>query len=133
MPACCNALNADRWAAFISFPIRLDSIGDTNSFKAGSSSTESTTVLAFSFTPKLPEGPAKLWTQGLEAFDKSFIKEQVDLNNIPTIKNGIIIIQNKMHSAEVAEAAKREASKYAEDGGGQEFYNKALDILGVNK
>lgn len=85
------------------------------------------------YHPARCEGPAKLWTQGLEAFDKSFIKEQVDLNNIPTIKNGIIIIQNKMHSTEVAEAAKKEASKYAEDGGGQEFYNKALDILGVNK
>ena len=38
-----------------------------------------------------------------------------------------------MHSTEVADAAKAEASKYAEDGGGQALYEKALEILGIDK
>ena len=38
-----------------------------------------------------------------------------------------------MHSAEIADAAKAEASQYADDGGGQALYEKALEILGVDK
>ena len=35
--------------------------------------------------------------------------------------------------AEIADAAKIEASQYADDGGGQALYEKALEILGVDK
>lgn len=83
------------------------------------------------YYPAKCEGPTKLWQQGLELVSKQFVKDEIDLNGIPTIKNGIAIIQNKMHSAEVADAAKNEASQYAEDGGGQELYSKALNILGI--
>lgn len=83
------------------------------------------------YYPAKCEGPTKLWKQGLELVSKQFVKDEVDLNGIPTIKNGIAIIQNKIHSAKIADAVKNEASQYAEDGGGQELYNKALDILGI--
>ena len=40
MFAALSALQEQRMAAFISLPIRLDSMGDTNSFSAASSSVE---------------------------------------------------------------------------------------------
>lgn len=85
------------------------------------------------YYPAKCKGPTKLWQQGLTAYSKKYIAEQIDLNGIISINNGIAIIQHKMHSAEVADTVKTKASQYAEDGGGQALYNKALDILGVNK
>ena len=55
------------------------------------------------------------------------------MSDIPTIQNGIYIIQNRMHSAEISDAAKAKANQYANDGGGQALYEKALEILGVDK
>ena len=85
------------------------------------------------YHPARCEGPAYWWNKGMQAFAKKFIPEDLDLNNIPTIKNGITVIQKRMHSAEIADAAKIEASQYADDGGGQALYEKALEILGIDK
>lgn len=85
------------------------------------------------YHPARCEGPAYWWNKGMQAFAKKFVPEDLDLNNIPTIKNGITVIQKRMHSAEIADAAKTEASQYADDGGGQALYEKALEILGVDK
>lgn len=85
------------------------------------------------YHPARCEGPAYWWNKGMQIFAKKFIPEDLDLNNIPTIKNGITVIQKRMHSAEIADAAKIEASQYADDGGGQALYEKALEILGIDK
>ena len=85
------------------------------------------------YHPARCEGPAYWWNKGMQAFAKRFVPEELNLNNLPTIQNGITIIQKRMHSTEVADAAKAEASKYADDGGGQALYEKALEILGVDK
>lgn len=85
------------------------------------------------YHPARCEGPTYWWNKGMQAFAKKFIPEDLDLNNIPTIKNGITVIQKRMHSAEIADAAKIEASQYADDGGGQALYEKALEILGIDK
>lgn len=85
------------------------------------------------YHPARCEGPAYWWNKGMQAFAKKFVPEDLDLNNIPTIKNGITVIQKRMHSSEIADAAKIEASQYADDGGGQAFYEKALEILGIDK
>ena len=85
------------------------------------------------YHPARCESPAYWWNKGMQAFAKKFIPEDLDLNNIPTIKNGITVIQKRMHSAEIADAAKIEANQYADDGGGQALYEKALEILGVDK
>ena len=85
------------------------------------------------YHPTRCEGPTYWWNKGMQAFAKKFIPEDLDLNNISTIKNGITIIQKRMHSAEIADTAKIEASQYADDGGGQTLYEKALEILGVDK
>lgn len=85
------------------------------------------------YHPARCEEPAYWWNKGIQEFAKLYVPNNLDLNNIPTIQNGIHIIQNRMHSTEVADAAKAEAGKYAEDGGGQALYEKALEILGVDK
>ena len=85
------------------------------------------------YHPARCEGPTYWWNRGMQEFAKKYVPDNLDLNNIPTIQNGINIIQNRIHSAEIADAAKAEASQYAEDGGGQDLYEKALNILGVNK
>ena len=85
------------------------------------------------YYPARCEGPAYWWNKGMQAFAKRYVPEELNLNNLPTIQNGITIIQKRMHSTEVADAAKAEASKYADDGGGQALYEKALEILGVDK
>ena len=85
------------------------------------------------YHPARCEGPAYWWNKGVQEFAKLYVPNNLDLNNIPTIQNGIHIIQNRMLSTEVADAAKAEASQYAEDGGGQALYEKALEILGIDK
>ena len=85
------------------------------------------------YHPARCEGPAYWGNKGMQAFAKRFVPEELNLNNLPTIQNGIAIIQKRMHSAEIADAAKAEASQYADDGGGQALYEKALEILGVVK
>ena len=85
------------------------------------------------YHPAKCEKPAYWWNRGIQAFAKKFVPEVLDLNNLPTIQNGITIIQKRMHSTEVAEAAKAEANKYANDGGGQALYEQALEILGIGQ
>ena len=85
------------------------------------------------YHPAKCTGPAYWWNRGMQTFAKRFVPEDLNLNNLPTIQNGITIIQKRIHSAEVANAAKAEASQYVDDGGGQALYEKALEILGVDK
>lgn len=85
------------------------------------------------YHPARCEGPAYWWNKGMQLVGKKFIPEELDLNNNSTIQNGITIIQKKIHSPEVAEIAKAEASKWAEDGGGRKLFEDSLNILGVNK
>lgn len=85
------------------------------------------------YHPARCERPTYWWNRGIQEFTKKYVPDNLDLNDILTIQNGIHIIQNRMHSAEIAEAAKAKASQYADDGGGQALYEKALNILGVNK
>ena len=68
----------------------------------------------------------------MQAFAKKFVSEELDLNNLTTIQNGITIIQKRMHSVEIADAAKAKANQYANDGGGQALYEKSLEILGID-
>ncbi|MCF0130955.1 MAG: hypothetical protein HUJ71_04470, partial [Pseudobutyrivibrio sp.] len=75
--------------------------------------------------------PSRMWGNGLDEFGRKFVPDDLDLNNITTIKNGLKIIQKKMHSLEVKEAAKREASQSSDGSGGEELYNKSLEILGI--
>lgn len=69
------------------------------------------------------------WNNGVQSFAKQYIPEDLDLNNISNIQNGIAIIQKKMHSSEIADAVKKEASKWADAGEGQTLYEKSLKIL----
>lgn len=84
------------------------------------------------YHPARCESPTYWWNKGTQAFAKKLIPEDLDLNNIPTIKNGITIIQKRMHSAEIADAAKAKANQYASDEGGQALYEKSLKILGID-
>lgn len=85
------------------------------------------------YHPARCESPAYWWNKGMQAFAKKLIPEDLDLNDIPTIKNGITIIQKRIHSVEIADAAKAKANQYANDGGGQALYEKSLEILGIDK
>lgn len=85
------------------------------------------------YYPARCTGPSKLWSEGLESFARKYLPEQLDLNGVLTITNGIQIIQNKIHSSEVSNRVTNQASKYAEEGKGKENYEKALDILNVQK
>lgn len=76
------------------------------------------------------EGPAFWWNKGLQLFGNKYVAGKVDLNHSVAIQNGVTIIQKRMHSADIAEAASDEASKYADEGNGREMYEKALSILG---
>ena len=84
------------------------------------------------YHPARCESPAYWWNRGMQVFAKKFIPEDLDLNNLPTIQNGITIIQKRMHSVEIADAAKAKANQYASDGGGQALYEKSLKILGID-
>ena len=84
------------------------------------------------YHPARCEGPTYWWNKGMQEFAKKYVPEDLDLNNISTIKNGITIIQKRIHSAEIADAAKAEANQYANDGGGQALYEKSLEILGID-
>jgi hypothetical protein len=66
----------------------------------------------------------------MQTFAAKHIKDTVDITNTPNIQNGVAVIQKKMHSVEIADAIKQEASKYAEEGTGRELYQKALQTLG---
>ena len=66
----------------------------------------------------------------MQAFAVKHIKDAVDITNTPNIQNGIAVIQKKMHSTEIADAIRQEASKYADEGVGRDIYQKALQTLG---
>ena len=66
----------------------------------------------------------------MQTFASKFINEMVDISNTPNIQNGVAVIQKKMHSAEIADIIKEEATKYADEGEGRMIYNNALKILG---
>lgn len=74
--------------------------------------------------------PAHWWNKGMQTFASKFINEMVDISNTPNIQNGVAVIQKKMHSAEIADIIKEEATKYADEGEGRMIYNNALKILG---
>lgn len=82
------------------------------------------------YCPAKCKSPAYWWNKGMQAFAAKYIKDTVDITNTPNIQNGIAVIQKKMHSTEIADAIRQEASKYADEGIGHEVYQKALQTLG---
>lgn len=76
------------------------------------------------------EGAAFWWNEGLKQFSDKYVLEEVNLNSIPTIQNGISILQKRMHDNSVTDRAISEASKYADAGESRGLFEKALAVLG---
>lgn len=76
------------------------------------------------------KSPAYWWNKGMQTFAAKHLKDTIDITNTPNIQNGVAVIQKKMHSVEIADAIRQEASKYADEGVGRDIYQKALQTLG---
>jgi len=84
------------------------------------------------YYPAKCESPWVWWSKGIKEYSKKYIQGNVDLNGIPSIQNGIAIIQRKMRSSEIADLAREKVSEVMPgDGSGREVYDKALETLGL--
>lgn len=79
------------------------------------------------------DSPTYWWNKGMQLFAKAYVPNDLDLNGVTNIQNGINVIQRKMHSGQITEAVKAKAAQYAEDGGGEELYNKSRKMLGIGE
>lgn len=75
--------------------------------------------------------PSYWWGKAMDLYGKAYIPENLDLNNITAIDNGIKVISNKLYSEEVAVAVRAKAEEFA---GKDDTYERLLEtkkVLGL--